>query len=142
MRPRYLLDTCILVSLVNVEDRWHEWSVDKLASLLEEGKILCTLDLAVVSTVRILHRYGLDPRKAMDAVLGLLDTYSIGVQHIEKEDLDLAIRLSTRYNIDLYDCIFLAKSIRLNSYLVTTDVEFAKRAEALVGILSGIEHPR
>lgn len=103
---RYLLDTNIVISLVN----------DELASPLPEGRYA----VSVITELELLSfsKLSADEEAVIKSFLSLADKVGL-TEEVKRE----AIRLRKNYRLKLPDAIVAASAIAINATLVTNDAK-------------------
>ena len=125
-----LIDSSSLCKYINREEGWKE-----VREELSKGCF--TLDLALKEVASSLWKRF--KRKELDEGF-VLNTYRTFLEYLpvrvwgQREVLEDAFRISLRHDLTIYDSLFIARAIRDEAILITSDRKQARAAE-----LEGLE---
>ena len=128
-----ILDASFLVKLILEEPYSHE-AYDIIEGLLRRSEKLITVDIALPETLNALWKHhvilkDISEKTLMEAVSDLMELWSkldkIHIEELVKEAVEIAIK----YNITIYDSLYLAAADKYNAGLATYD----ERQRAVAG---------
>ena len=128
MPDKVVLDSNVIAAIFFREDD----VVPKAEKVIEESKILYTLDLAIAEIANVAWKkvvFGGERMEVMEKVLSkCIEFITFVCQIVRSVELyDLAFKIAIEKKITAYDALYVAASKKYGAKLVTADRELAEK---------------
>lgn len=127
-----VIDTSVVLKWFRPDEPYSSTALVIRRAYLEETLELVMPDLALYEAANVL-RHRASETMAVQAVESLFDL-RLPIHRLDRQGLQNALRVSFRYQITVYDAVFLSVAQGLHLQLVTADRQFYQAIHQLPGI--------